>query len=87
MVYPKIGLINGCLLLQSLKALKSFKPQTDPYRLDKLAKNQAYIIDATERPVQKALTFKMNITAVKKMHTVKNLLLIDAPLRIVFFRD
>jgi hypothetical protein len=29
----------------------------------------------------------MNITAVKKMHTVKNLLLIDARLRIVFLSE
>jgi hypothetical protein len=30
-----------------------FKPETNPYRLDKLAENQAYIIDATERPAQR----------------------------------
>jgi hypothetical protein len=74
LVYPKIGLINGCLLLQSLKALKSFKPQTDPYRLDKLAKNQAYIIDATERPVQRDAHVENEYYSGKKMHTIKNLL-------------
>jgi hypothetical protein len=44
----------GLLVPILSKALKSFKPQTNPHRLDsQLSENQAYIIDATQRPAQR----------------------------------
>jgi hypothetical protein len=44
----------GLLVPILFKALKFFKPETNPYRLDsQLCENQEYIIDATQRPIQR----------------------------------
>jgi hypothetical protein len=42
------------------KALKFFKPETNPYRLNnQLSENEEYIIDATKRPIQNAQGVKV----------------------------
>ena len=88
LVYPKIRLINKWIhwLTPFLaKALESFKPQTNPHRLDsQLSENQEYIINATQRPIQRDSYVQQEYYSGKKMHTIKNLLLIDCCLRIVF---
>jgi hypothetical protein len=75
----------GLLVPILSKALKFFKPEINPHRLDsQLSEDQEYIIDATQRPIQRDSYVQQEYYSGKKMHTIKNLLIIDCCLRIVF---
>jgi hypothetical protein len=58
------------------KALKSFKPQTNPYRLNnQLAQNQDILSTRPSFRRKEKLIFNKSITAVRKKYILKKLLL------------
>lgn len=61
------------------KVLKPFAPTSNPQRINaQMLENETYLMDATERPVQRD-TYEQEdfYSGKKKMHTVKNLLIIS----------
>lgn len=59
------------------KALKNFTPTSDAHKVnEQMHENETYLMDATERPVQRD-TYEQEefYSGKKKMHTIKNLLI------------
>lgn len=59
------------------KALRNFMPTSNPAQINQhLSENEAYLMDATERPIQRDTYLQEDFyNGKKKMHTIKNLLI------------